>query len=119
MMHNTERLMINEQLSQLFDLADDLRCRIDALAEMVANSPQAPAQVLQVKRKDDYERVVKELQDLVHLLTSSKYSQATSDCSSILAVEWTWCSCPLNEGGQCEEQVEEDREQAVRCSIRA
>lgn len=33
-MHNTERIMMNEQLSQQFDLADELRRRIDELAEI-------------------------------------------------------------------------------------
>lgn len=43
-MHRDERHMISEQLSELFDLANDIRRRIDELAEMVANQP-APAEV--------------------------------------------------------------------------
>lgn len=53
-MHNTERIMIQEQLSELFDLADELRRRIDELAEMVANPP-AQAQVLQLHRRATFD----------------------------------------------------------------
>ncbi|MBY0279983.1 hypothetical protein K2Z84_32000 [Candidatus Binatia bacterium] len=55
--------MMNEQLSQLFDLADELRRRIVELAEMVANPP-AQARVLKLHRKATARGCSREPEDL-------------------------------------------------------